>query len=562
MLSMKKFFGFLKNLLTFLDKRTQKLLLVSSLLGLLWFVLELSFVYILQVFLLSMNLLSPDKLQIPHWLPVGIISSTILLISFGVVRAFVNFSKNYYSAVAQLSFVRATRQELINRGLNSKYFTSSSEFLTLFSDRVNQSGLFVQYLSLGLVSLSAVILFFSFGIYYAPKEMLFSLGTTILLMLPIKKITYRIQAFGESINSEWNEVNSNVILSKRNLFFLEVYDLVDSKKNEIGKNLLEYENNYTAYSKIASFLSSLPLLVGIFVLSICSYLSVEFFHTPGVRILSFFYIFLRMVQGLSELNSIYALLRLNHLAYFEVQTSLIKLRAIDDKSKKLENIKNVKFNFDGEVHLDLNSVAFAYSGEAYLYKNLSLQMKTGDILVVKGPSGAGKSTLLKLLLGLEKPSEGQVLLNQTEVQNLDPDWRMHLGYVGPDPFLIKGTIRENLHFGNLSTSNYTEHDYFEALELAGLSLELRQNNIGLDTFIAETSFLSTGQRQRLAIARAFLRKPTIVIFDEATANLDGNSEEQVIKNIQSFSNKILTIIVTHKNSFDKIGTKFINIGNA
>jgi ABC-type multidrug transport system fused ATPase/permease subunit len=195
-----------------------------------------------------------------------------------------------------------------------------------------------------------------------------------------------------------------------------------------------------------------------------------------------------------------------------------------------------------------------------LFKNLSLNLHKGEVLVIKGPSGAGKSTLLKLILGLEKVSVGEIKINDHLVQDLDPSWRNHLGYVGPEPFLIQGTIRDNLHFGNLCIASLSDADCAVALAKAGLEQEFKQNNVTLDTSMAEISFFSTGQRQRLAIARAFLRTPSIMILDEATANLDAETERQIIKSIELLSGKMLTIIVTHKNSFDSVGTKFLNIG--
>lgn len=560
---MKKYYILLKKIINSLDCKTKKFLKHSISLGFAWFFIELVFVYVLQVFLLSLNILDTSKLQLPSWFPVGITSSTVLLILFGILRSFVNFAKNYSSTLAQQSFVRVCRDELVEGGLDSKIFNTSSEFLTLMSDRVNQSGQFIQFLSLGIVSFSAVILFFVFGFHLAPREMIFSLSLTLILMLPVKKVTYKIQHFGESLNVKWSEINDDVIISKKNMFFLEIYDLVKFKKQEIKDNLIGYEIKYGEYAKIASLLSSLPLFVGICVLSLCSYLSVEYFNTSPIKVLSFFYIFLRMTQGLSEINSIYAALKLNYPAYKEVQIALERLRNFREmQSASLVDNTSIKLTIiEKQVEMRVKSVGFAYPDGDYLYKNLTFELKTGDILVIKGPSGAGKSTLLKLLLGLEAPTNGKITLNDVDVKNLDQEWRAKLGYVGADPYLIKGTIRDNLNFGNLGASELKDEDYRYALSLAGLAGDFQQIKVELDTVIAEASFLSTGQRQRLSIARAFVRKPKIVIFDEATANLDTGSEEQIVQNIKLLSGEILTIIVTHKNTFDKIGTHFINIGS-
>ena len=556
---MKKLREWLTGVMLIIDEKSRKLLVLSSILGLLWFFVELSFVYILQDFLLSLKILSPGQLQVPSWFPVGTYQSTFLLISFGIVRSALNYFKSYFSIVAQQAFIKSCREQILDNGLDSKYFLSSSEFLTLFTDRVNQSGVFVQYISLGLVSASSVCLFFGFGIFYAPKEMIFSLSVTIILMIPIKNTTHKIQEIGEHLIEEWNQINEEVLTSKKNLFFLSVYNLITFKKVEIKKNLVKYEEHYGSYASVASMISSVPLFVGISVLSVCTYLSIEYFHTNGVKVLSFFYIFLRLVQGLSELNSIGGALKLSHPAFNNVRDTIIHLKKTRESLTDGRILQ--KLNTDhSQTNIEFKLISFAYPNELPLYENLQIGINLGDVLVIKGVSGSGKSTLLKLLLGLEAPTKGSVLINGTNVLDLDPHWRLHLGYVGPDPYLIKGSVRDNLHFGNFEVSNYSDQNYWDALSLAGLSSEFKSSNINLDTILSELSFLSTGQKQRMAIARAFLRKPSFVILDEATANLDSITEQQIIDNLIKLSPNIVTIIVTHKNSFDKIGTKFINIG--
>lgn len=555
---MKNLRNWLNEIIFIIDKKSMKLLFLSSLLGVLWFGVELSFVYILQGFLLSLKILTTGQLQVPSWFPIGIYQSTLLLISFGIIRSALNYFKSYFSIVAMHAFIRSCREQIVYDGLDSKFFLTSSDFLTLFSDRVNQSGVFLQYISLGLVSLCSVFLFFIFGIVYAPREMIFSLSLTIILMIPIKKMTYKIQNIGEALIIEWNQINENVLTSKRNLFFLSVYNLIDFNKKEIKSNLVNYEKHYVSYASVASLISSVPLFVGVSVLSVCTYLSIEYFHTDGVRVLAFFYIFLRLVQGLSELNSVMAALKLSHPSFSNVRDIIVQLKK--DKTNFGTSLGVKEFNKDFKnANIMFEAISFSYPNELPLYENLEININLGDVLIIKGASGSGKSTLLKLLLGLEQPTTGRVLINGTNVKDLNPEWRLHLGYVGPDPYLIKGSIRDNLHFGNFAVSNFTDDDYWNALSMAGLSLEFQLSKIDLDTVLSEISFLSTGQKQRLAIARAFLRKPSFVIFDEATANLDLATEHQILENLKSLSSEIVTIIVTHKNSFDKIGTVFINI---
>jgi len=556
---MNKISEWISGTLEVIDHRSRRLLLMSTLLGFVWFGVEISFVYILQGFLLSLKLLSPEQLKVPSWFPVGLYQSTFLLIAFGILRSTVSYFKNYFSVVAQHSFIRSCREQLTDLGLDSKIFLSSAEYLTVFSERVNQSGIFILYVSLGLVTVSSVILFFLFGIFYAPKEMIFSLSLTVLIMAPIRKTIFKVEKVGRSLIHEWNQINEIVLSSKRNYFFLAVYDLIQYKKDEIKQSLKSYEGQYTSYASVSSFFSSIPLFVGVSVLSLCAYLSVEFFRTPGVKVLSFFYIFLRLVQGLSESNSIFASLRLTSPFFHDVKTILRKLK---NEHGQKEEMNKQQDNFQlNEIEINFNQLGFAYPGGELLYEDLNLSVGKSDILIIKGASGTGKSTLLKLLLGLERPTKGNILINNVNVNDLASGWRNHLGYVGPDPYLIKGTVRENLLFGNMTLDFLGDVECWQALHLAGLAEEFRVSKISLDTLLSELSFLSTGQKQRLAIARAFIRKPSILIFDEATANLDLETERQIIESLIKLSSNLVTIIVTHKNSFDRVGTKFITIGN-
>jgi ABC-type multidrug transport system fused ATPase/permease subunit len=495
-------------------------------------------------------------------MPNSILASMFLLILFGVFRALISFAKSYFSILAMHSSIRHYRAEFVNKGLDSKYFNTTSEYQILFSEKTNQAGIFIQYLSTGVVSLLAVTLFFIFGLLYAPKEMIFSLGVTLLLMIPVKRVAFKIQSVGESLISDWNNINSKVLMTKKNLFFLMVYELIGFEKEELTKDLLRYERSYRDYAFASSFLASLPLLVGIVILSLCSYLSIVYFSTPGIKVLSFFYLFLRMTQGLSELNSTYAVLKLSYPSFRDVHKGILGMNNYHNtyNSFKLKEMNDKLPLFGRTLKVSFENVSFGYSQDVNLFNNFSFELNTGDVFIIKGTSGAGKSTLLKLLLGIERPNNGNIKINDQFIQDLDPCWKKNLGYVGSEPYMIPGTLRENLHFGNAGFG-LQDSDCFEALNVAGLNQDFFDKDLSLDSYLAESAFFSTGQKQRIALARAFLRNPRIIIFDEATANLDIDTEQQIIKNIKNVTQERITIIVTHKNAFDQIGTKFLNIGS-
>jgi ATP-binding cassette subfamily B protein len=180
---------------------------------------------------------------------------------------------------------------------------------------------------------------------------------------------------------------------------------------------------------------------------------------------------------------------------------------------------------------------------------ISFSTTKGETIAFVGPSGAGKSTLMKLLVGLYRPQEGNIYYNGLDENNiLFDDLRNQIGFVTQDTQLFSGTIRENLIFVNPSAS---EQELDEALEKASCTNLVKRAEKGIDTMIGEGGLkLSGGEKQRLSIARALLRKPRLLIFDEATSSLDSITEEEINKTIRNVSalNEQITILIAHRLS--------------
>lgn len=196
-------------------------------------------------------------------------------------------------------------------------------------------------------------------------------------------------------------------------------------------------------------------------------------------------------------------------------------------------------------------VSFTYgSSEDASIRDARLQIKNGESIAFVGPSGAGKTTLVKLLVGLYKPTGGQILINGIDSQTLDLDnIRRRIGYVSQDTQLFAGTIRENLLFVN---PHATDAECLSALSDASALNVIERGGKGLDTVIGEGGIkISGGERQRLAIARALLRNPEIIIFDEATSSLDSITERSItdtIRKISEVRHGLITIMIAHRLS--------------
>ncbi len=192
---------------------------------------------------------------------------------------------------------------------------------------------------------------------------------------------------------------------------------------------------------------------------------------------------------------------------------------------------------------ELDRVSFKHlTSEKHAVRNISFSVKAGETIAFVGPSGSGKSTLVKLLLGLYRPLEGKIIYNDTPHDEIDIDGlRSRIGFVSQETQLFAGTIRENLLFVKPGA---TDEECMEALEMASCGPLLSRADKGLETVIGEGGVkVSGGEKQRLSIARALLRKPDLLIFDEATSSLDSLTEEDITDTIKGICRRRATIVI-------------------
>jgi ATP-binding cassette subfamily B protein len=236
------------------------------------------------------------------------------------------------------------------------------------------------------------------------------------------------------------------------------------------------------------------------------------------------------------------------LSYREAEASLNNFHNLMEKAPEPEPAHPKPL---GDIRtLSFRNVAFQHQTAAQrAINNISFDARVGETIAFVGPSGSGKSTLMKLLVGLYRPQEGKILYNNLDETELRfDDLRNQIGFVTQDTNLFSGTIRENLLFVNPSAN---DDDLMNALNKAACQNLLARAEKGLDTTIGEGGLkLSGGEKQRLSIARALVRNPKLLLFDEATSSLDSLTEEEItdtIKDISTEGNQI-TILIAHRLS--------------
>ena len=215
-------------------------------------------------------------------------------------------------------------------------------------------------------------------------------------------------------------------------------------------------------------------------------------------------------------------------------------------------------NFKGE--LIFNDVSFAYEENKEVIHNIDFKATSGSVIALVGSSGSGKSTIAGLSATFLNPQSGTITIDGNDVSKVKlQSFRKHLGVVLQDEFLFEGTIRENIMFPRPEA---TEDQVQAAVKAAYVNEFTDRFEDGLETLIGERGVkLSGGQRQRIAIARAILADPKIIILDEATSNLDTESEALIQKSLAELTKNRTTIVIAHRLSTIRKADQILVIEN-
>ncbi len=240
--------------------------------------------------------------------------------------------------------------------------------------------------------------------------------------------------------------------------------------------------------------------------------------------------------------------------------SVVALRALHDLMQKpVERPYNSRFLNRPPIKgaIELRQVSFHYPAqEGNALNNLSVRIEPGEHVAIVGRIGSGKTTLEKLLLGLYQPQEGNLLIDNTHISQLDPaQLRRSIGYVSQDIVLFRGTLRDNIKLGSPQVS---DEELLQAAQLAGVDAFAQQHPKGYDMDVGERGErLSGGQRQAVAMARALLLKPAIMLLDEPTSSMDNSTENSWKERFTPFLKERTLILVTHRASLLSLADRLI-----
>lgn len=252
----------------------------------------------------------------------------------------------------------------------------------------------------------------------------------------------------------------------------------------------------------------------------------------------------------------------NIMAIKMLMPSVNLIESLNKKAKEMGDVNEQKdqIQFDNmKSDLVISSLSFAYEGNAEVLKNINLSIPCNEMVGVIGESGAGKSTFVKLLLGLLVPTKGNIFVDGVDFQDIDlKSWRKKIGYVNQEPYFFNGTIKENLLMVKPQASDSELKNVLQRTHCLEFVENMPQ---GIDSSLGDKGLtISGGQRARLALARALLLEPNVLILDEVTGALDGETEGKIIRLIESLKGKITMVIVSHNEEVLRAADSIYSFG--
>ncbi|AZB30057.1 ABC transporter ATP-binding protein [Chryseobacterium balustinum] len=366
----------------------------------------------------------------------------------------------------------------------------------------------------------------------------------IFIAVVTNLLSKRIKTIQKNIVSETTNLAGSTTESLRNIEIVKSLGLTNQEVERLNNNTYKILNLELRKVKSIRSLSFVQGTLVNFLQQVITFtlllLIFKNIVTPGQYLSLMFYGFF-IFGPMQEIGNII-------ISYREAEASLQNFDRVMKKEVEPKPLTPKKIGAIEE--LEFQKVSFQHQSAHYKALNsISFDVKSGETIAFVGPSGSGKSTLVKLLVGLYRPQEGSIFYNNIDGKEFDFDeLRNQIGFVTQDTQLFAGTIRENLLFVNPSA---TEEDLQLALKKSSCTALLERAEKGIETVIGEGGLkLSGGEKQRIAIARALLRKPHLLIFDEATSALDSITEEEITTTIKEISKEKeqITVLIAHRLS--------------
>ncbi|MDB9935348.1 ABC transporter ATP-binding protein/permease [Candidatus Pelagibacter sp.] len=388
------------------------------------------------------------------------------------------------------------------------------------------------------VFLVSGILFYLYGPWYA----VVTLVTIGLYSFLTFKITEWRNVFRKRMNQADNDVSTKMIDSLLNFETVKYFNNEAFEANRLDQSLEEYElaANQSRHSlSLLNIAQTFIIMVGITIMLVMSVYGIKSgeINIGGFVVINAY--MLQLYQPLNWLGSVYREIR-QALTDMENMFSLLEVAPTTN-----DDLEDIPQSNDAKIRFE--NISFDYDIRRTIIKNISFTVPNGKKVAIVGPTGAGKSTISRLLFKFYDPKEGNIFINNTNVNKISQNsLRKIIGVVPQDTVLFNDTIYYNIAYGNTGA---TKEEVISAAQNADIHDFITILPDGYETIVGERGLkLSGGEKQRVAIARTILKNPKIFFFDEATSALDTSTEKEIQKNLENVSKGKTTLIIAHRLS--------------
>lgn len=538
----------LGNLIAFVGHSTLWSLGLLWVLGLLLFLLELGFASLVQQFLAALGLIltpSPNGSHPPLTLSLKKIVFLIFIVS--TARAAVTFAQGVIDGGAIERFSHRIRGLLIESCLDATS-VRAAETLTFFNQRVYTASMAIHSVQIlacqGILALGLLISLF----LISPLLTLLMSLVVLAISLPVRNLSRRVKKSSTLHIDALSKIMLHLNNVFRNFLLIRLYNLQASERARLQGHLRDYSKHVTHYYWVEGFSGTVvPLLI---VLNILWVALVQNSAAAIDRslVVPYLYLSFRFAQNLAPIvNNVsrlsFASPEFRHVFHWWLAQAGAPARASDASAAEEENLP-----VGSAIGWKLDAVTFGYPHHPDLFNDFHLEVKPGSLLLMRGSSGVGKSSLVRLMVGEARQSVGSVEVQLDgklfPVIGAAARLRNHIGYSGAEPFLFEGTIYENVTYGLralpardflLESTVRAECQFICDLPE---QFEHRLDELGQG--------LSTGQKQRLSLLRALLRKPRALILDEALSNVDIPTENRILDNLIQLKRECTIIFISHR----------------
>ena len=568
-------------MINFLGARSIKLMVAASFLGLLLGGVEIAFAgyiaYVLQI--LGITDSAPSFINFWPFNESSAVMALIFFLVFALLKSVLQAGKNFMAIYANELFVSRLKYICVNVLIYEHRLTvPASKINSYISDIFLKSSLVFHTLANTFPLIFQALLLLVFLMIISIKMSMIGLIYLFLGALLVYGIQKKIQFIVFPMAAINDRLHRSIKRILDNWFLVKVSRVEQDESRRFLNEIREYIHRVAVSNFLSQISEVIPFLMGALVIVGLLILQVNFNYIDSILFVSFLYIFLRFVQVLGQIANFLGVVNMN-MPYFLSSYRFISNfsnEKITFYEKGLSGSNGVSSTF--EVTHDfikeeqpfiiteppgifVENLSFGYGENIHVLKNFQVSLGGGQKLVITGESGSGKSTLLSLMLGMLKPDSDNVKIGDLSPELFLEKAAEQIGYAGPNPFLFEGSIRENLLYGN--RHNIPDDIIIECLTSLKLNDWLSKINFDLDYLVGmEKGALSTGEKQRISIARALLRSPKLLILDEVSANLDAVTEAKLVEHLDTLAGRVTIVIVTHRQGLKKYADQYIKMDSS